>query len=319
VMGIWEGKFVAPGWESRSLEAKVWGVKAGAWNGTLTVLENGAPIGEGAIADTSQDKTFAFTGTVKLDSEYFVSAAAVDGKMTGTLAPGRESKKGKIKPDTKSGALVAFEMQRVQVKPPSLGAPPPEGAVVLLAPGKELDEWVARPEKWERTDAGGMRVTFPSIVTKQEFGSCKLHLEFVTPYMPGAGVGSQARGNSGVYVQGRYEIQVLDSFGASPANNLCGGIYKIAVPQADAVLPPLTVQTYDIEFHAPKFDASGKKTSDAELTVLHNGVTIHDRLKLPNATPGGMTEVEGTTGPLLLQNHHDSVEYRNIWVLPLQD
>jgi hypothetical protein len=319
VMGVWEGKFTTPGWESKTLKAKIWGVKGGMWEGKLIVLEKDATLAEGEIADTSPGKEATFGGTLALDGDYFITAAATDGVLKGELAPGRENKKGNIKPSKKAGAPVTFELQRLQVKPPSLGAAPPEGAIVLLAAGKELDAWTTRPEKWERTEQGGMRVTFPSIATTQEFGSCKLHVEFVTPYMPNEGVGSQARGNSGVYVQGRYEIQVLDSFGAAPLNNLCGGIYKIAVPQADAVLPPLTVQTYDIEFHAPKFDAAGKKTQDAELTVLHNGIVIHNRLKLPNATPGGVTETEGPTGPLLLQNHHDSVEYRNIWILPIQD
>lgn len=319
VMGVWEGTFTAPGWESKTLQAKIWGVRTGMWDGHVTVIENGAPVGEGTIKDTSQDKTFAFTGTISLGGEYFVAATAIDGKMTGTLVPGRESKKGTMKPDKKAGTSASFEMHRLQVKPPSLGAAPPQGAIVLLAPGGDLAAWKAVPDKWARTGAGGMQVSDPSLVTTQEFGSCKLHVEFVTPYMPNAGVGSQERGNSGVYVQGRYEIQVLDSFGAAPQNNLCGGIYKIAVPLADAVLPPLTVQTYDIEFHAPKFDAAGKKTQDAELTVLHNGIVIHDRLKLPNATPGGVTDVEGPSGPLLLQNHHNAVEYRNIWIQPIQD
>ena len=328
VMGVWEGKFTSPGWESKTLKARIWGVASGMWNGKLTVVENGANVAEGDIADKTQDKTFAFTGSISIGGEYFIEATAnTEGKMTGALVPARETKKGKLKPDkkgkskpNKAGAVsVAFEMQRLQVKPPSVGEAPPQGAIVLLAPDKDLAAWKAVPDKWARTDAGGMRVSDPGLVTTQEFGSCKLHLEFVTPYMPGAGVGSQERGNSGVYVLGRYEIQVLDSFGAAPQNNLCGGIYKIATPQADAVLPPLTVQTYDIEFHAPKFDASGKKTQDAELTVLHNGIKIHDRLKLPNPTPGGVSDQEAPAGPLMLQNHHNAVEYRNIWLLPIQD
>lgn len=320
VMGVWEGKFTTPGWESKTLKAKIWGVKRNMWDGKLTVIENGGPVAEAKIADTSPDKTFSFTGSLSLNADYFITATVQDEKITGELTPGRMSKKGTLKAGKKgkSGAPIAFEMRRQHVKPPSLGEAPPAGAIVLFD-GKNEDAWVTRPEKWEITGEGAMRVSFPSIVTKEEFGSCKLHVEFKTPYMPNEGVGSQARGNSGVYVQGRYEVQVLDSFGVAPLNNLCGGIYKIAVPQADATLPPLTWQTYDIEFHAPKFDASGKKTGDAELTVLHNGITIHDRLKLPNATPGGVTDVEGPKGPLLLQNHHDAVEYRNIWIVPIQD
>jgi len=318
VMGVWEGNFTSPGWEARTIKAKIWGVKKGAWDGKFTVYENDAAIGEGTLSDPTTDTTFAFTGSANVSGEYFLSATAIEGKMSGQIIPGKESKKGNIRPDKKAGAPIAFEMTRQQIKPPTLGAPAPEGAIVLLKDGNQ-DAWVTRPEKWNPIANGGFEVASPAIVTKQEFGSAKIHIEFCTPYMPNEGVGSQARGNSGVYVQGRYEIQVLDSFGVTPQNNLCGGIYKIAVPLAEAALPPLTWQTYDIEFHAPKFDASGKKTQDAELTVLHNGIVIHDKLKLPAATPGGITDVEGPTGPILLQHHGDRVQYANIWVQPIND
>ena len=324
VMGIWEGKITTSGWESRTVKAKIWGVKNNAWEGQFQIIENGGPVAEGNISGKREGspetvKSVPFSGNLNLDGDYFLTATATEEKMTGQLAPGRETKKGTIIADKKGGEPIAFELQRQQVKPPTQGATPPEGAIVLVGPGADPEAWILRPGATDRTPDGALPIIKPSWISKQEFGSCKLHLEFVTPYMPNAGVGSQERGNSGVYVQGRYEIQVLDSFGAAPRNNLCGGIYKIAVPLADAVLPPLTRQTYDMEFHAPKFDASGKKTQDAELTVLHNGIVIHDKLKLPNATPGGVTDVEGSTGPLLLQNHNDDVKYYNIWIQPIQD
>jgi len=296
----------------------IWGVKKGAWDGKFEIIENDKAIGAGTLSDSVTDTNATFTGAASLDSEYLLTATSVDGKMTGHFTPGRLSAKGSTKPDRKGGTPLPFELTRIQVKPPSLGAAPPEGAVVLLRDGNQ-DAWETRPEKWSPIANGGFEVANPAIVTKQEFGSAKVHLEFATPYMPNEGVGSQARGNSGVYVQGRYEIQVLDSFGVEPQNNLCGGIYKIAVPLAEAALPPLTWQTYDIEFYAPKFDAAGKKTQDAELTVLHNGITIHDHLKLPNATPGGITDVEGPLGPLLLQHHNDRVQFANIWVQPISE
>jgi hypothetical protein len=224
--------------------------------------------------------------------------------------------KGRL--ETRRGQGADFEMQRITVKPPSLGQAPPEGAIVLLD-GTNLDGWLALPEKWALVEEGAMQVTSPSLKTVQEFGSGQLHVEFRTPFMPTEPPGAQSRGNSGVYVQGRYEVQVLDSFGVEPADNLCGGIYKIAAPAADATLPPLTWQTYDITFRAPVIDASGNKTRDAEITVLHNGILIHDKLKLPHATPGGVTDVEGPAGPLLLQHHGDAVRYRNIWLKPIED
>ena len=324
VMGIWEGKFTSPGWESRTVKAKIWGVNNKAWEGRIQIVENGGPIAEGDIAGKREgspetEKSVPFSGSLNLEGEYFITATTTEEKMTGQFAPGKETKKGTIRANKKGGEPIAFELQRQHIKPPTLGATPPEGAIVLVGPGADTEAWLLRPGATDRIAEGGLPIIKPSWISKQEFGSCKLHLEFVTPYMPNAGVGSQERGNSGVYVQGRYEIQVLDSFGAAPRNNLCGGIYKIAVPLADAVLPPLTRQTYDIDFHAPKFDASGKKTQDAELTMLHNGIVIHDKLKLPNATPGGVTDVEGSAGPLLLQNHNDHIEYYNVWVQPIQD
>lgn len=324
IMGIWEGKITTAGWESRTVKAKIWGVRGNAWEGQFQIIENGGPIAEGSISGKREGspetvKSVPFSGSLNLEGDYFLTATTAEEKMTGQLTPGRETKKGTVKASKKGGEPITFELQRQHIKPPTLGATPPAGAIALVGPGADPEAWKLSPGATDRTAEGGLPIIQPSWISKQEFGSCKLHVEFITPYMPNEGVGSQERGNSGVYVQGRYEIQVLDSFGAAPRNNLCGGIYKIAVPLADAVLPPLTVQTYDIEFHAPKFDASGKKTQDAELTVLHNGIVIHDKLKLPNATPGGVTDVEGPAGPLLLQNHHNNVEYRNIWIQPIQD
>jgi len=136
--------------------------------------------------------------------------------------------------------------------------------------------------------------------------------------MPKEPTGAQSRGNSGVYVQGRYEVQVLDSFAEPPADNYCGGIYKIAAPLVNACLPPGEWQTYDITFYAPRYDDSGKKIKNAQITVYHNGTLIHDKLELPHPTPGGVSETEAKTGPLYLQNHGDAVQYRNIWVEPLE-
>lgn len=239
-------------------------------------------------------------------------------ELSGTRK-GKFSITGQIKKEVFSGLVtganvkVPFHLEHVFIKPPTLGAEPPAGAIVLMD-GTNLDQWVRIPEKWCLTGDGAMEVCSSSLRTKEEFGSGAWHIEFRTPFMPNDR--GQARGNSGVYIFGRYEVQVLDSFGDLPMDNLCGGIYKEATPLLNAGLPPLEWQTYDITYTAPEFDANGTKTKNAIINVVHNGITIHDNVALSGATPGGITDKEGTTGPLMLQDHHNPVRYRNIWFVP---
>jgi hypothetical protein len=160
------------------------------------------------------------------------------------------------------------------------------------------------------TDDGLLEQGALSTDTFQDF---KIHIEFLLPYMPEAR--GQARGNSGYYIQGRYEVQMLDSFGLEGLDNECGGIYRVARPDVNMCFPPLAWQTYDVEFTAAKFDSAGNKTAPAHAKVLHNGVLIHDR-ELPQMTPGGPLKTEDATpGPVFLQDHGNPVRYRNIWVV----
>ena len=149
--------------------------------------------------------------------------------------------------------------------------------------------------------------------SKQKFGDFKLHIEFRLPYKPAAR--GQGRGNSGVYMQGRYEVQVLDSFGLEGKRNECGGIYSIKDPDVNMCLPPLSWQTYDVDFTAAKFDASGKKVKDAHMTVRHNGVVIHKDVKLPKRTTAAPVREGKDPGPLYLQSHGNPVRFRNIWIV----
>jgi hypothetical protein len=150
--------------------------------------------------------------------------------------------------------------------------------------------------------------------SKKVFTNFTLHIEFLLPFKPlGRG---QDRGNSGVYLQDRYECQVLDSFGLKGENNECGGFYQQAAPLVNMCYPPLTWQTYDIDFTSPTWDESGKKLKNAVTTVKHNGVVIHDHLELKKETPGGGMKEVPKGGGIQLQGHGNPVFYRNIWIVP---
>src|SRR5262249_29552159 len=147
---------------------------------------------------------------------------------------------------------------------------------IILFDGKNLDNWVKADGKgkptWKLLEGGIMQVNGGNIITKEKFaGSFKLHVEFRVPYMPKAE--GQARGNSGVYVQGRYEVQVLDSYGLESKNNDCGAIYEGSAPLVNACQAPTVWQSDDIEFRTPKCE-NGKKTDPARMTLYHTAAKI---------------------------------------------
>jgi hypothetical protein len=203
---------------------------------------------------------------------------------------------------------VARAEDRPEPNDKTLGAKPPEGAVVLFDEG-DLDAWEKNqkgdPAAWPVSDEI-FTVGKGSIFSKERFGDCQIHVEFAVPYKPEAR--GQARGNSGVYVNGIYEVQVLDSYGLEPKDNECGGIYQQYAPSVNACKPPLQWQTYDITFTQAKGDEK------ARITVVQNGITIIDDKPI-KPTPGGVGFVkEGEDGPIMLQDHGNPVQYRNIWV-----
>ncbi len=208
---------------------------------------------------------------------------------------------GRMRGRTDSGRR--FVAERIVRRSATLGAKPPAGAVVLFD-GTNADEWKGgRMDKRKSLCAGSH--------SNKTFTDFTLHVEFITPFRPQAR--SQGRGNSGVYLQHRYEVQVLDSFGLEGLDNECGGIYKKGRPKVNMCFPPLTWQTYDMDFTAPRFE-NGRKVRNAFATIRHNGVVIHDKLEINDKT-GGSRGNEGEPGGVYLQGHGNPVFYRNIWVV----
>ena len=215
------------------------------------------------------------------------------------------------------GDISDVKLAKPEDKEDVKSVPPPSGALVLLD-GSNLDSWVKTDGKtaahWKLVGAVMQVEKGGNLITKQKFeGSFKLHVEFRVPYMPKAT--GQGRGNSGVYVQGRYEVQVLDSYGLQSKNNDCGGIYEIAAPLLNACKAPTVWQSYDIEFTAPKC-ADGKRTEYARMTVYHNGVKIHDNVEVKtDNTRAGLGGDPCIPGPIMLQDHGSPVQFRNIWLV----
>jgi hypothetical protein len=212
---------------------------------------------------------------------------------------------GTITAKTDGGETIT--LKRTLRHSPTEGAKPPEGAIVIFD-GTNADAWVGG----KMTDSHLLEA---GVDSKQKFTDFTLHVEFYLPFKPFSR--SQGRGNSGVYSQHRYETQVLDSFGVKGMDNQCGGIYTKNPPAVNMCYPPLTWQTYDIDFTAARFH-EGKKTAEAVISVKQNGVQIQDQFKIDSPTGGGIKEDpkdDIQSGPLYLQGHGNPVVFRNVWIV----
>jgi len=311
VMGDWQGDWeLDNGGDSGSLAAQVIALGKGQYRAVLSneFDSRREPL---AVLDGRLDGAAVnFTGrTVLSDSgtELEIQAAIKGGEFNGSF---------------KGDEFGRFAMSKQVRLSPTLGAKPPEGAIVLFN-GKDFNQWKHPNKKegedrvkWELVD-GAMRVKpgTGSIITRKQFADVRLHIEFRTPFMPEKR--GQGRGNSGVYLQGRYEVQVLDSYGLEGLDNECGGIYTVRPPLVNMCAPPTQWQTYDITFRAPRFDAAGKSISKPTLTVFHNDFKVHDKTEVGGSTTASLGGKASEPGPIYLQDHGNAVEFRNIWLVEL--
>ena len=233
----------------------------------------------------------------------FGAAAAVCLAVAGGLSAYQEYKSGVVWPEP---ALV------------TAGARPgdPPSDAVILFDGKDMSKW-KNGDFWEVKD-GAVFTRRADIETKDSFGDCQLHLEFATPEkVSGSG---QGRGNSGVYLMGKYEVQILDSWeNKTYYDGQCAAIYKQTPPMVNASRKPGEWQTYDIIFEAPRFAADGKVTRPGYVTVFHNGVVVQNHFELQGGTYYDQPAHYDAKGhpeklPLKLQYHNNPVKFRNIWI-----
>lgn len=285
VQGEYVGEVKDPGGEKIPMGVQVIALGGGKYHAVAYI--GGLP-GDGWLGE----------GKFEVDGET-KDGIAVFGSDQGRA----EIKDGEMKVIGPSGDVMA-ELKKTERKSSTLGEKAPEGAVVLFD-GSSADAFEGGKLNDDKTLASGA-------TSKQKFGSCQLHVEFQLPFMPESR--GQQRGNSGCYLQGRYEVQMLDSFGLKGEDNECGGIYSIKAPDLNLCYPPLTWQTYDIDYTAAEFEGD-KKVKNARMTVKHNGQVIHDNVELPHATTAAPVPEGPEPGPIYLQDHGNPVRYRNIWVV----
>jgi hypothetical protein len=208
------------------------------------------------------------------------------------------------------------------IVPLPLPSAPPKGAVVLFG-GKAEDiaaNWKNRagdgPSAWT-VETGAMAPHQGDISSKAEFGDCYLHVEFM-PTVDAQGK-TRGHGNAGVGLQGRYEVQIMDSFGAAPEAHGCGAFYSQKAPRVNACKKAGEWQTFDIIFRAPRLNENGEVVEKARATVFQNGVLIQNNEEFagPTGIQYGQFKGEAALGPIILQGDHDPVMFRNIWLVPL--
>jgi hypothetical protein len=303
-----QGEYEVPDSSSTSSALPVWAAQIsalGRGNFRLVLLKGGLP-GAGWDAKTqlhgrgrTDDEKVLFMGVdnAPLQLEWR------NGSLNGTVE-NRE-----------------VELRKTLRQSSTLNQQAPSDAVVLFN-GSGTGGWIrANMDKrgFLAADLPQLKVVNPGPTTQRKFQSHRLHLEFRLPFQPFRR--GQVRANSGVYLQGRYELQILDSFGVHHGENwavgdICGEIMNLVPARVNACLPPLTWQTLDVDFKAAKFNPKGKRINAARMTVRLNGILIHDNVVIPKAGVARLLNEGATPGPLMLQDHDSPVFYRNIWIVP---
>ncbi|MCA9103773.1 MAG: DUF1080 domain-containing protein [Pirellulaceae bacterium] len=199
---------------------------------------------------------------------------------------------------------VCAGLSKVRRRSRTLGAQPPRGVSVLFD-GERLEGL----EGAKINDAGNLSVGFTTVDPVQDF---ELHVEFRLPFEPNEE--GQGRGNSGVYIQRRYEVQILDSFASGIEFNGCASLYRQRPPAVNASLPPGQWQTYDIHFQAARWNEAGEKSAPARISVWHNGILVHNQVEIETKTGAGQPESPEPL-PILFQDHRNQVEFRNLWIV----
>ena len=295
----------------------------------------------GAMQLTDMNGSFGINRMIKLSAQIFfiaVLTSLVSAKTGPVIRKEFREENGRQVEYMYIDGIKVHETDPFKQPPPPVVLPkpydarsakPPKDCIVLFDGTEEtVKNWISSkggPTKWRLVDGALESVRGGGYLqSKQEFGSCKLHVEFATPSkVVGEG---QGRGNSGVFLMGRYEVQVLDSYNnITYPDGQCGALYGRAKPSVNACRPPGEWQSYDITFHRPKFDQQGKVIKKAKFHVIHNGHVIHNHLELSGGTGWrGLHAVSaykkhGDKGPIKFQDHGNPVRFRNVWIVPFKD
>lgn len=295
VMGDYVGRWSAEETVSPDIAAQVYPIGRGKYHVRITskldtrcpiIFDGEAPLVDGKISFGEG----RFTGVIE------------QGEITGSRASGK----------------ITYHMKKVDRVSPTMGRAAPSDAVVLFD-GTNLEQWTGQ-DGWLVTDEGYMMVTPDGgyLVSKDAYKDIELHVEFRSSLMPKAK--GQQRGNSGVFVQNEYEIQVLDSYGLEGYFDECGALYKVVAPKVNACAPPLHWQTYDITFRAARYEGD-KVVEYPRITVYQNGVLIHNDQVIEQITAwqeaDRLAPPPRDAGHIKLQGHNNFVQFRNIWVREL--